>query len=434
MLLPLLFLKNLQRLPMPNNQPNPVIRPTQKADRYVQLDVLRGFALLGILVMNIQSFSMIDAAYLNPTAYGDLSGANRLIWILSHVLADSKFMALFSLMFGASVLLFTDRIEARGLRPWKRYYLRTFWLIVFGMLHAYLFWHGDILVTYGLCALVVVFFRKARPGVLLVLGLLVVSVASLLYGFFQWSMQHWSETDMVELARTWAPSLEEIDEIMTAYLGGWRAQMSQRVPASVEVQTFYFLIYSAWRAGGLMLVGMALYRWGVLTGQRSQRFYTGCLLAGLLVGIPLVSVGVYRNFAAEWAIEYSFFAGTQFNFWGSLLISLGYIGLIMLACLRGWASRLLHLLAKVGRTALSNYILQTVLCTVLFYGHGFGLFGKVPRSGQFGIVISVWVFQILLTHLWLQKFRFGPLEWLWRSLTYWKLQPMRVGGQEKDAG
>ncbi len=419
---------------MSTGETKPVIRPTQDADRYVELDVLRGFALLGILIMNIQSFSMIDAAYLNPTAYGDLTGANLLIWVLSHVLADTKFMTLFSVMFGASVLLFTDRIEARGRRPLKRYYLRIFWLIMFGMLHAYGLWHGDILVTYGLCALVVVFFRKARPGVLLTVGLVVISVASVLYAFSQWSIPHWTEADMLEVLKAWAPSQEEMETMEAAYRGGWLAQMSQRVPAAFQMQGFYFIFYSAWRAGGLMLVGMALYKWGVLTGQRSERYYVGCLLAGLLAGIPLVSLGVYRNFAAEWALEYSFFAGTQFNFWGSLLVSLGYIGLVMLACRRRWGSRLLNLLAEVGRTALSNYILQTLICTVLFYGHGVGLFGRVSRLGQFGIVLLVWGVQILLTHFWLQRFRFGPLEWVWRSLTYWKRQPMRADGQETDAG
>lgn len=410
---------------MPMTEEQSGVAPTPLADRNLALDVLRGFALLGILVMNVQSFAMIDTAYLNPTSYGDFTGLNRITWLLSHVFADTKFMSLFSLMFGASVLLFTDRVEARGRGPAGLYYRRILWLIVFGLLHAYLLWHGDILYTYGVCALFLYVFRKAPPWVVLVLGFLVLSVSSLLYGFFQWSLPFWDEVGRAGAVQAWNPSPETIAEIETAFRGGWREQMGHRAIGAFFMQTFLFLIMLGWRAGGLMLMGMALYRWKVLTGERSDRFYTGCILAGLFIGVPVVAYGAYRNIAANWSMDYSFFAGMQYNYWGSLLVSLGYVGLIMLACRRAWVPRLMDLLAGVGRTALSNYILQTVICTLIFYGTGLGLFGKVPRYGQFLIVVGIWSFQVLVTRLWLKHFRFGPLEWVWRTLTYWRRQPMR---------
>ena len=147
------------------------------------MDVLRGIAILGILIMNIQSFSMIGAAYINPTAYGDLTGMNKWVWVLSHVFADQKFMTIFSILYGAGIVLITKKAESKERLAVGLHYRRTFWLLVIGLMHAYLLWYGDILVTYGLCALVVFLFRKASPRKLLIIGLLVISVASVLYFF-----------------------------------------------------------------------------------------------------------------------------------------------------------------------------------------------------------------------------------------------------------
>ena len=160
------------------------VEPTPAAERIVALDVLRGVALLGILVMNVQSFSMIEAAYFNPTAYGDLTGANYVVWLVAHIFFDQKFMAIFSMLFGAGIVLMASRVEASGGRPAGLHYRRTFWLIVFGLLHTHLFWFGDVLFVYGVCGLWVYLFRKVRPGWLLTFGLLILSVSFLLYLFF----------------------------------------------------------------------------------------------------------------------------------------------------------------------------------------------------------------------------------------------------------
>jgi uncharacterized protein len=174
-----------------------------------------------------------------------------------------------------------------------------------------------------------------------------------------------------------------------------------------------------------MLVGMALLKWGVITAQRSPRFYRTMLAAGFVIGLPVVIYGVTRNFAAGWALGYSMFLGWQYNYWGSLFISLAYIGAVMLICKSNPLEKFTRPFAAVGRLALSNYLLQTIICTTIFYGHGLGLYGKVERIGQIAIVIGVWILQLVISPIWLRKFRFGPAEWLWRSLTYWKIQPMR---------
>ena len=156
--------------------------PVPESKRIPSLDVMRGFALLGILIMNIQSFSMIYAAYFNPTAYGDLSGVHRWIWILSHLLADQKFMAIFSMLFGAGIILMAGRAEASGRSAKALHFRRMLLLIAFGAMHAYLLWHGDVLVIYGMSGLVVYLFRRRSPRTLLILGIVLLASFLLLIG------------------------------------------------------------------------------------------------------------------------------------------------------------------------------------------------------------------------------------------------------------
>ena len=247
------------------------LSPVSLDERIVSMDVLRGFAVLGILIMNIQSYSMIEAAYLNPTAYGDLTGINRWIWMLSHLFADEKFMGIFSILFGAGILLFTGRVEARGKKSAGLHYRRTFFLILIGLAHAYLLWYGDILVAYGLCALSLFLFRKMSPRKLLLFGLASVSVASIIYIVFAWSLPYWPQESYQQTLHSWSPSAQVIAGEISTYQGGWLEQMSHRIPAAVTLQTFIFLILMGWRAGGMMLVGMALFKWRVLSAERSRQ-------------------------------------------------------------------------------------------------------------------------------------------------------------------
>jgi uncharacterized protein len=402
--------------------------PTAPSERIISIDVLRGFAVLGILVMNIQIFAMIEASYLNPTAYGDLTGINKWVSVLSHVLADQKLMTIFSILFGAGIVLMTSRIEVKGGSAVGLHYRRTLWLIIIGIMHAYLLWYGDILVAYGLCALIVFFFRKLSPKWLLPIGILTISVASLIFLFFGWSLQYWPTEAYQNVLNGWKPAAEIISHEVSTYQSGWLEQMAHRVPTALKYETFIFLILFAWRAGGLMLVGMALFKWGLLTAQRSKRFYSMLMTAGFGLGLPVVIYGVVRNYQTDWLLDYSMFLGSQFNYWGSILIALGYISTVMLICKSMRFEKLTRRFAAVGRMALTNYLLQTVICTTIFYGHGLGFFGQVERSGQILIVFGVWIFQLLASPIWLRNFLFGPAEWLWRSLTYLRLQPFRRRG------
>lgn len=399
--------------------------PTAQSERILSLDVLRGFAVLGILVMNIQHFSMIGAAYFNPSAYGDLTGLNYLVWLLSHLLTDMKFMSIFSMLFGAGIVLMAERLEAKGRKPAAVHYRRTLILLLFGIAHAWLIWTGDILYSYAMCGLLVYLFRKKQAKTLIILGVASIAVASAVSLMGQFTMPMWPEETLAGVAKFWAPLQEQVVAELEAYRGGWGAQNQHRFMMALQMQTGSFLFNISWRAGGLMLVGMGLYKLGVFSAALPARTYKKMILAGLIFGFPLIIAGVWYHEATDWALEVGFLGGMQFNYWGSLLVALGWVGVVMLFC-QGWSgSRLYRSLAATGQMALSNYLMQTLICTTLFYGHGFGLYGSVERTGQILIVFAVWAVQLLWSPWWMARFRFGPFEWLWRSLTYWRLQPMR---------
>jgi uncharacterized protein len=390
------------------------------------LDVLRGFAVLGILVMNIQAFSMPGSAYINPTTYGDLTGGNFAVWLVSHVFADAKFMTIFSMLFGAGIVLMTSRREEARKPSAGVHYRRMGVLLAVALVHAYLLWYGDILYTYAMCGFLAYLFRKWRPVTLLLIGGVCLAIGSGISIFFGLTMPYWPAEAVQNMQDGfWQPSQETVAIDLAAYRGSWLGQVQHRAPTCLFFQTMLFLIEFCWRAGGLMLVGMALFKWRVFSAGRTSRTYWIFVVLAVFVGIPVVLYGDYRNFAAEWDIYYSFFLGTEFNYWGSLFVALGWVGLVMLVCRYGVAPRFRSALAATGQMAFTNYLVQTIICTTIFYGHGFGLYGSVSRVGQAGIVLAVWVFQLIVSPLWLGRFRFGPAEWAWRSLTYMRLQPMR---------
>jgi len=392
--------------------------PTAAKERIGSLDVLRGFAVLGILVMNVQSFSMPDPAYFNPTAWGDLTGVNLAVWLGSHLLADLKFMAIFSMLFGAGIVLLTGRLEDRGVRPLGIHFRRMGWLLAFGIVHAYGLWTGDILVWYAMTGILVYPLRRLSPRTLIVCALVLLVVGTALYGFFQWSLPYWPPEARAGALSFWDPPPEIVEHRLEVYRGGWLEQMSLRVPDSAMLHTFVYLIWAVWRIGGLMLLGMGLMKLGVLSAERSDRFYVVMALVGLPIGLGLTAWGAVRHFAHGWAAEHSMYGGTLFNYWGSLATALAWVALVMLVCRRRPGSWFVRAMGPVGRMAFTCYILQTVVCTTLFFGHGFGLYGQVPRWGQLLIVLAVWAVLVPFASVWLSRFRYGPLEGLWRRLTY----------------
>jgi uncharacterized protein len=397
----------------------------EHSKRIVSLDILRGLAVLGILVMNIQSFSMPTAAYINPTAFGDLSGLNKWIWILSHLLASQKFMSIFSMLFGAGVLIFTENAMSKGLNCASLHYRRMAWLMVFGLLHGYLLWYGDILFTYSLCGMLLFAFRKLPARNLIWIGFGFFLVPMVLDSLFAFSMPFWPEETLSSTMQSWRPDDTTIQHYLTAYRGSWLEQMEVRVPGNLFMQTGLFFMQTFWRVMSMMLLGLALFKWQVLSAERSRSWYLRLTLVGLLLGFLLSATGVVLNFRMQWSMEFSMFLGKQFNYVGSVSTALGYVGLVMLIVKSAYFRRFKNTFSAVGRMAFSNYILMTLICTLLFYGHGLGLFGSVERRFQALIVVGIWMVIMIISPLWLRSFRFGPLESLWRSLTYGRWQSLK---------
>jgi len=255
---------------------------------------------------------MPEAAYFIPTVYGDLTGLNQWVWNLSHLLADQKFMTIFSILFGAGVVLMTRKIEARGESSRGIHYRRNFWLLLIGMAHAYLIWSGDILVAYALCAFLIYFLRNMPPRRQLIIGLIWFAIAPLLMYLSTASLQFAPPETRAEittdLVADWQPSQEEIEAELAAYRGGFMEQMEARVPSSIAMQTISFFFWALWRAGGLMIIGMALYKWGVLSAERSARFYIWLMIAGFGIGLPIVAYGITQQFGLY---RYDYVDGTK---------------------------------------------------------------------------------------------------------------------------
>ena len=398
--------------------------PTRREERIETLDVIRGFAVLGILVMNIQSFAMISSAYLNPTTIEGHEGSNYIIWYVCHLLADSKFLSIFSMLFGAGVVLMAKRQTDRGRRAWPLHYRRMLGLLVIGLVHAYLLWYGDVLVPYAICgALLFPLWRFSCRWLLIAsTGLLLIGAAMVV--FFGWSMSFLSEAELAEVMSSWQPSADLIREEIDAYQGVWTKQFAHRAESSFFMEAFVFPTMIGWRVGGLMLLGMALFKGGFLSGARSRRLLASMMVLGLGFGLPLIAMGIRANEQAGWTLQPSMFTGTLPNYFGSLLVAVAYIATMGLLMKSSLAKLLVTWLAPVGRMALTNYLMQSVICTTIFYGHGFGLFAKVDRVGQIAIVTAIWVFQIALSKIWMNRFRFGPVEYVWRCASYGQLSPL----------
>jgi uncharacterized protein len=383
--------------------------------RIKPLDVLRGVGVLGMLAVHIQLFAFPSLARWNPTAYGDLRGLNWWVWLATSILADGKFITIFAMLLGVSIVMLAGDSGDRVVPAWRAHMRRMLVLLILGLLHAYLLWYGDMLVPLALSGTVVFFARRLSTGKLLVLGASVLATGSVLSFTLTWSTAQADPAALAAWRAQWTPRPETIALEIARYRGGWAEQMAHRVPAALDTQTSYFVTLLFWQAAGLMLIGMGFFKAGVLSALRSRAFYVRMGAFGFGIGAVLNALGIWRSFATGWDLLNFALVSLQLHYWGNLFVALGWTALVMLLCQRGWP---LRSLAAVGRMALTNYLLQSVICTTIFYGHGLGLFGRVDRAGQLAIVIGIWAFQLLASRAWLGYFTVGPVEWLTRWLVF----------------
>lgn len=376
------------------SKPNNISAPVKPAERISNLDLARGVATLGILVMNMVSFGLAEPAYSNLSVQGSRTWLDWGVGMVGEILFDQKMMGIFSLLFGVGIVIFVERAQVKGHSPWKLSLWRNLLLLLIGVLHA-LIWEGDILIVYALCSVAVLSVRKWPGKHLLVLGTALV----LLPVAWGWLVQQTLSVSGAELGSLWLVGGGEGSEAVELYrLGDYFA-----------------------RALGMMLIGVGLYQLEVVQGQRPAVFYRRMIRWGLGVGLPLSLIGVIWQSIADYSTAVAI-VGQLPNTVGTIPVALGYLGLITLWNQRTssqlWQSRL----QAVGRMALTNYLTQTVIgITLLRVLEDRGSWSRIQLLG---LVLSIWLLQLLWSGWWLRRFRFGPIEWVWRIATYRRYFPI----------
>jgi uncharacterized protein len=439
------------------------VTPVAQSERIAIIDSLRGIALLGILLMNIPVFALPRQAILNLNVRNEYSGANYYTWWIVNGGFEGTMRALFSLLFGAGCILLIERLEKKNtiLSAADIYYRRLIWLLIFGLIDAFIFlWYGDILFSYAVCGLFLFPFRKLKPSWLLTLGIVIMLISGLrsTIGLYDSaSVRKKGEQVAAILKKDSTVKLtdeqkadkakydglverrkienirKEADKNVKEMNKGYFAIMSKFKDINVSVQSTYLYDSTFWDTLCLFFIGMALFRWGVLTGERSKKFYWWLMIIGYGIGLP-VSYYFLRTLGAV-SFDWSRLADrliVDLYQEKRTFTALGHVGLVMLIYKYGLADRFLAMMAKVGQMAFTNYLCQSVFCAVIFYGFGFAQFGLLERYQVYYVAGAIWLFQIIFSNIWLKFYQFGPFEWLWRSLVYWKLQPMRKVVREKS--
>ena len=401
------------------------LAPVSSTQRLETLDVLRGFALLGILAMNIRAMAAPMSAYMYPYALFDYEGPSRLAYLFTTAVFDLKMMGLFSMLFGAGVLLYANKRTESGQPTRALWFRRMFVLLAIGLLHAYFIWAGDILVPYALCGILLLWWmrnRTARTLLIAAVGMLAIGAALAVVHWLAWGSM--SEADRAAELELMMPTREQALGHLNLMLGSYTRFVAESAPATLMFETMFFLLFFFWRCGGMMLLGMSLFKSGFLDGRLSSSTYARVALIATPVGLALALIGALELDSVAYAMPIRA-AVDLWNYVGAVLASIGYAATIIWIVKHGRMAGLRRRLAAVGQMAFSNYLFHSVTASVLFLGWGFGLAGRFDYAAQLLIVVAIWIVQLIVSPIWLQRFRFGPAEWLWRTLTYGRVQPMR---------
>ena len=405
-------------------------------DRIVTLDIVRGVAVMGILAMNIVAFAMPFPAYMNPLALGDIGQADFLSWSFSFIFVDGKMRGLFSFLFGASMLLVIDKASEGGQSPASLHYRRMAWLLVFGLVHLYLIWFADILVGYALVGMIAFLFRRLPTRALIGWGVALLAVQLLVMtglaaGSLALSRAAAAPGADPAIVREWqaiasqfgALTPQAMADAMRVYgQSGYGTILADRV-AETGWMPIKGLGIFGWETLAYFLFGMAAMRNGFLTGGWSRGAYRRTVLIGFGIGIPAYAllgwIAARDGFSVP--VVFGVVMGATVPFRPLMIVATA--ALVILLTQRGGA--IVDRIAAAGRAAFTNYLGTSLVMTTLFYGYGLGLYGTMGRAQLWIPVIAMWAVMLAWSKPWLDRFQYGPLEWLWRSLARGKLQPMR---------
>ncbi len=403
--------------------------------RHITLDAMRGFAVMGILAMNIIGFAMPEWAYVTPKAYSGESLSDQLAWFFSAVFIDGKMRGLFSLLFGASMMLIIERAEAKGESAKRVHYTRMFWLALFGLGHFFFIWFGDILFLYACIGCLAFLFRDWEQRRLIKWALAIYALGVVFWGLQFGGLQILQYFATMpgadeELAKQFREVMASpdfamnIENELALHRGPWWPIVADKLAEWYAPLTL--LLQSITETLPLMMIGMAMKKNAFITGawNRSDyaRWVNRLVPAGLLLTLLL----------ATWVAATGYDLITSlavFLAWGAiprLMLTIGYAALLIMVVERLAGTPFITRVAAAGQAAFTNYLGTSIIMTTIFYGYGLGLYGFVSRVEVWFFVVGAWAVMLLWSKPWLASFRYGPLEWLWRSLARMKIQPMRA--------
>jgi uncharacterized protein len=408
---------------------------THAGPRIAILDIVRGIAVMGILAMNIVAFAMPFQAYMNPLAYGWEGSGDYWSWVVSFIFVDGKMRGLFSFLFGASTLLVIDRAEAGEQSAASVHYPRMLWLLLFGLLHFYFIWFGDILASYALIGLLLYFFRRLGTRALVIWGLALIAVQFLLFLSLAVGATFLAQAAAMpnpdpDAVRQWQSMGEQfgiltgqpLAEKLGLFQGPYSGLVEMRLTEQL-LQPFAGVFLFGSETLAYMLFGMAALKTGFFKGEWSLERYRRVALISLGIAIPAYAALAWMltrdGFTVPMILGIVMAATTPFR----PLMVIGYAALIILLTHRGGV--LVDRIAAAGRAAFTNYLGTSILMTALFYGWGLGLYGTLSRIELWIPVMGMWALMLIWSKPWLDRYRYGPFEWLWRSLARWRPQPMR---------
>ena len=408
---------------------------TEPQPRIATLDIVRGIAVMGILAMNIVAFAMPFQAYMNPVALGSAGALDLASWVFSFVLVDGKMRGLFSFLFGASMLLVIEKAEAKGENAARIHFRRMGWLLVFGLLHLYLIWFGDILTGYALVGMAAWFFHASSTRALIrwaiaLLALQLLILATMTLATFSLSAAAAAPGASAETIAQWHAMAASFDVLSGAaltqklaiYSGGYGGILADRVALNAFTPISALFLFG-WETLAYFLLGMAALRTGFLRGDWSAAAYRRTALIGFGIGLPayalLAALLIRDGFSVPMVFALAMAATVPFR---PLMVAAIAATIILATRGRG---PLVARVAAAGRAAFTNYLGTSILMTTLFYGYGLGQYGQLSRAELWLVVLPMWGLMLLWSKPWLDRFEYGPMEWLWRSLSRGGRQRMR---------
>ena len=370
-------------------------------ERISNLDFIRGVAVLGILIMNSRFFAMTKSAMFNISTAGAENFIDWSILILSQLFVADKMMGLFSILFGASIVLFIESAKSKKIKNPRLLSLwRNFLLLIFGGIHAS-FWIGDVLLLYACCAVIIIIIHNRSIKLLVILSILLTYFGAIIAPLFQ--MLFDNEGNLISSARESFPDGKGLE-------GYWFVDSSKWGEA---IQSFFGLD-AVGRALGMMLLGVVLYRLYILQGTKDQLFYKKIIYMFLPIGLVLTSINIVWLYLENYDPSIAVVSSLPMKL-GIIPICIGYIGILSIFNMN-LSEKIAIYIKSCGKMAFTNYITQTLLCFIflegIFQNHSF----SIIELSTF--VMFVWALQLFFSKFWLEKFKYGPLEWFWRKLTY----------------